>query len=132
MARHKGIKVARRKAQGRTSCFHLHAGGDGDHAEVAVARHRLGAGRDRVDLECLQGGDVARFGQGHDLRQLGAEPGVGRLGEIRRGWKLTGLRLIENGFALADNRGGRSLRSFLRRRNRLARRIGVAVVQHQG
>ena len=70
------------------------------HAEVAG--HGLGAGRDRVDLEGMQGGDVACLGQSHDLGQLGAEPGVGGFGEIRRLRQGAGLRLIEDGLALAD------------------------------
>jgi hypothetical protein len=43
-----------------------------------------------------------------------------------------GLRLIENGLAFADLRNDRGLRYFLRRHDRLARRIGVAIVEHQG
>ena len=40
--------------------------------------------------------------------------------------------LIESGLVLADNRGGRGLRFVDGRGDRLARRIGVAVVLHQG
>jgi hypothetical protein len=89
-------------------------------------------GRDRVDLESLQRGNVARFGQSDNLDQLCAEPGVSRFGEIGRLRKSTALRLNDDGFAFADHRGGRSLQFVGRAHDRFARRIGVAVVEHQG
>ena len=89
---------------------------------------QVGARRHRTDLEGLQSTDIARLGQSHDLGQLGAEPGVGRFGEIRRDRKRAGLRLIEDGLAFADHRGSRCLRFVNRRRDRFHRRFGVAIV----
>ena len=48
---------------------------------------------------------------------------MGRFGEVRGLRQCAGLRLINDGLALADYRG--------RRRDRLTRRIRVAVIQHQ-
>ncbi len=89
------------------------------------------AGRDRVDLEGLSGRNIARLGQGHDLRQLGAKPGAGGFGKIWRLRHRASLRVIVVGFALADNRRGRNPRFFLPCRDRLARGIGVAIIQNQ-
>ena len=82
-------------------------------ASIALKKNRnetaTGPGRDRVDLESLQGGVVADFVQGHDMGQSGVEPGMGGLEEIRRLRQRAFLRLTANSLAFADHRGDRGL-----------------------
>jgi CRISPR-associated endonuclease Cas3-HD len=123
-------------AHGRAGRPNLPLAGSGlkcDHAEVAVTRHRLRAGRNRVDHDGPQAGDVARFGQGDDVAEAGPEAGVGGRREIRRGGKLARFRRHfecgEAGAAL----GGCGPEGGVDGRARLAgRAVSVAVIRLRG
>jgi hypothetical protein len=43
---------------------------DGDDCQIAIARHRLGACRDRIDLDGLEAFDIARLGKRYQLGEF--------------------------------------------------------------